>query len=138
MQAIGTTAHSLLTSTIVPELHATGTVLRRNNLLAIRGNLESILSELPTANAMQCFFFFFSITVQYKARGNLASKLVLWKIGDREVDRFNRCITLYIHCSQIWLNQSESPVSFRKVQLIPLFPQKSKCCGTQVILIHYA
>lgn len=91
MQAIGTTAHSLLPSTIVPELHATGTVLRRNNLLVIRGNLESILSELPTANAMQGFFFFFCITVQYKARDNLANKLVLWKIGDREVDRFNSC-----------------------------------------------
>lgn len=59
MQARGTIAHFLLPSTILPELHMTGTVLREDNLLALRYNLESVLSELPIANATQGFLFFF-------------------------------------------------------------------------------
>lgn len=54
MQTKGTTAHFFsFPSTISIELCVPGTVLKGNNdTLALRNNLESVLSGFPIANAM--------------------------------------------------------------------------------------
>lgn len=66
---------SLLPSTIFPELHMKGTLPRGNdNILALRDNLESVLSEIPTGKPYTKILFFF---VQLITRQKVIQKINL-------------------------------------------------------------